>query len=46
MLLFRDTRGGVRSLWWDSGAVGMDDLSGTAGAPPALDGLAGDPTAW
>lgn len=46
MLLFRDTDGGVRSLWWDSGAVGMDDLSGTAGAPPALDGPAGDPVAW
>ena len=46
ILFFRDTGGVVRSLWWDSGAVGMDDLSGTAGAPRALAGPAGDPAAW
>ena len=32
----------MRSLYWSTGAVGHDNLSGTAGAPPA----AGDPVGY
>jgi hypothetical protein len=39
-LIFQD--GTVRSLYWSTGAVGHDNLSGTAGAPKA----AGDPVGY
>ena len=43
IVAFRGTDGRIRSLWWGpDGAVGQDDLSGTAGTPNA----AGDPFAW
>ena len=42
IVLFRDGDGVVQSLYWSTGAVGNDNLSGTAGAPPA----AGDPAGY
>lgn len=43
IVAFRGTDGRIRSLYWGpDGAVGQDDLSGTAGTPPA----AVDPVAW
>ena len=42
ILLFRDGDGVVQSLYWSTGAVGNDNLSGTAGAPPAT----GDPVGY
>ena len=43
IVAFRGTDGRIRSLYWGpDGAVGQDDLSGTAGTPNA----AGDPFAW
>ena len=43
ILLYRDDDNGtVRSLYWSTGAVGADNLSGTAGAPTAD----GDPVGY
>lgn len=42
ILLFRDGAGVVRSLYWSTGAVGHDNLSGGARAPRA----AGDPVGY
>jgi hypothetical protein len=43
IVAFRGTDGRIRSLYWGpDGAVGQDDLSGTAGTPNA----ASDPFAW
>lgn len=42
VVVYRATDGRVRSLYWDTGAVGTDDLSGAAGRPRA----AGDPVAY
>lgn len=43
IVAFRGTDGHIRSLYWGpDGAVGQDDLSGSAGTPNA----AGDPFAW
>jgi hypothetical protein len=42
IVAFRGADRRIRSLYWGSGAVGQDDLSGTAGTPQA----AGDPFAW
>lgn len=41
---FRGTDGRIRSIYWGTGGAGLgeDDLSGTAGTPPA----AGEPFAW
>jgi hypothetical protein len=38
ILLYRDGDGIVRSLYWSTGEVGADNLSGTAGAPAKADG--------
>ena len=40
--LYRGTDGHVHSLYWSTGPVGRDALSGTAGAPPA----AGNPVGF
>jgi len=42
IVAFRGVDDRIRSLYWTSGSVGQDDLSGTAGTPPAAD----DPFAW
>ncbi len=42
IVLFRDSDGVVQSLYWSTGTAGNDNLSGTAGAPPA----AGDPVGY
>jgi len=42
ILLYRDANGTVRSLYWSTGEVGADNLSGTADAPKA----AGDPVGY
>ena len=43
IVVFRGTDGRIRSLYWGpDGAVGQDDLSGSAGTPNA----AGEPFAW
>jgi hypothetical protein len=42
ILLYREGNGTVHSLYWSTGAVGHDNLSGTAGAPNA----AGDPVGY
>src|SRR5262249_28412221 len=38
ILLYRDDHGIVRSLYWSTGEVGADNLSGTAGATPPAHG--------
>ncbi|GGM12094.1 hypothetical protein GCM10007977_011570 [Dactylosporangium sucinum] len=42
ILLYRDFAGRINSLYWSTGPVGHDNLSGTAGAPAA----AGDPVGY
>jgi hypothetical protein len=44
ILLYRDSGGTVRSLYWSLGAVGHDNLSGTAIGAPGASG--GDPVGY
>ncbi len=42
ILLYRGSDGNVHSLYWSTGAVGHDDLTGSVGAPKT----ASEPTGW
>jgi hypothetical protein len=46
ILLFRGADHRVRSLYWDFGPVGEDDLSGTAGSPDAAGDAKGEPVGY